>query len=110
MTDDELLAHFASNAPDFQKILPDLTTEEKSSFCKIARIVHDAGLDWYFTDKTDEYFRFGRKNAYDKTAGRQKVLGFMEKKGANAAFRSMQEACRTCRNTRTDTSRLMVTP
>ncbi|ARW17004.1 AAA family ATPase [Komagataeibacter europaeus] len=81
MTDDELLAHFASNAPDFQKILPDLTTEEKSSFCKIARIVHDAGLDWYFTDKTDEYFRFGRKNAYDKMAGRQKVLGFMEKKG-----------------------------
>ncbi|MCE2579642.1 hypothetical protein LDL36_14285 [Komagataeibacter sp. FNDCR1] len=74
MTDDELLARFAKNAPAFQAFLPELTAEERHSFCEIARLVHDEGLDWYFTDIKNEYFRFGRKNNGNDTAVRKGTL------------------------------------
>lgn len=86
MTDDELLARFAKNAPDFQAFLPELTAEERHSFCEIVRLVHIEGLDWYFTGKKNEYFRFGRKNNGNNTATHRGALGFFGKKDKGIRF------------------------
>ena len=71
-TDDEnLLAHF-DGQPAFRDFRLTWTPIQKALFCRLARAVHDAGLDWWHFDKGIR-LRFGRKNPGAAKATR--VLG-----------------------------------
>jgi hypothetical protein len=58
MTDDELLYLFDS-CEYFRTRRINWTNEQTASFCRMARQVHDLGLDWYRTNIPQ--IRFGRK-------------------------------------------------
>ena len=60
-TDDEdLLTHF-DGRPAFKDFRSTWTQDERALFCRLARAVHDAGLDWWHSGKGIQV-RFGRKN------------------------------------------------
>lgn len=56
----DLLKHFQGHK-DFVARQPNWGTEVTALFCRLARSVHDAGLDWWFTKSTNSQLRFGRK-------------------------------------------------
>ncbi|MEG0634560.1 MAG: AAA family ATPase [Pseudomonas sp.] len=58
--DEDLLQHFDSK-PAFQNFRASWSPEEKARFCRLARAVHMAGLDWWHSSKGIQ-LRFGRKN------------------------------------------------
>jgi 5-methylcytosine-specific restriction protein B len=58
----ELIAHFDGN-PSFKAARQSWTKAERELFCRLARAVHRAGLDWWHTGAG---LRFGRKNPGDK--------------------------------------------
>lgn len=55
-----ILAHFMGR-DDFRTRVPKWSTEITALFCRLARAVHAAGLDWWFTQVSHEQLRFGRK-------------------------------------------------
>jgi 5-methylcytosine-specific restriction protein B len=71
MTDEDLLKHF-DGKPVFKTFRSNWTPAEKAIFCRLARSVHSAGLDWWHTG-SGVHVRFGRKNAGSKRA--EGVLG-----------------------------------
>lgn len=56
----ELLKHF-DGKPAFRAFRSGWTTEDEQLFCRLARAVHSAGLDWWHTGKGIQV-RFGRKS------------------------------------------------
>lgn len=59
MTNEELLSRFDGNEP-FHSARQRWTEEQVESFCKMARAVNAAGLDWYHTSIPQ--VRFGRRS------------------------------------------------
>lgn len=60
LSDEELLKHFDGN-PTFKTFRASWSDEDKTLFCRLARVVHAVGLDWWHTGKGIQV-RFGRKN------------------------------------------------
>jgi 5-methylcytosine-specific restriction protein B len=60
LSDEDLLKHF-DGKPAFQTFRASWSPEDKALFCRLARAVHSAGLDWWHTGKGIQ-LRFGRKN------------------------------------------------
>jgi len=76
LTDDEVLAHFNGKLEfsEFQKTWP---PDYRASFCRLARAVNAAGLDWWHMSKHGQV-RFGRKNpGFENAVG---VLGVLRGK------------------------------
>lgn len=73
LSDEDLLKHFDSK-PAFNTFRASWSPAEKSLFCRLARIVHAAGLDWWHMGNGIQV-RFGRKNpGMERAAG---VLGII---------------------------------
>lgn len=60
LSDEDLLKHFDSK-PAFQTFRASWSPQDKALFCRLARAVHMAGLDWWHMNKGVQV-RFGRKN------------------------------------------------
>lgn len=60
LSDEDLLKHFDSK-PAFQTFRASWSPQDKALFCRLARAVHTAGLDWWHMNKGVQV-RFGRKN------------------------------------------------
>jgi 5-methylcytosine-specific restriction protein B len=60
LTDEDLLRHFDGKA-EFKTFRASWGTLEKEAFCRLARAVHVAGLDWWHVDVGIQV-RFGRKS------------------------------------------------
>ncbi len=60
LSDEDLLRHF-DGKPAFQTFRASWPPQDKALFCRLARAVHSAGLDWWHTGKSIQV-RFGRKN------------------------------------------------
>lgn len=60
LSDEDLLKHFDSK-PAFQTFRASWSPPDKALFCRLARAVHTAGLDWWHMNKGVQV-RFGRKN------------------------------------------------
>lgn len=73
LSDEDLLKHF-DGKPAFQTFRASWSPQEKSLFCRLARAVHAAGLDWWHAGKNIQV-RFGRKNPGSERAVR--VLGIV---------------------------------
>jgi 5-methylcytosine-specific restriction protein B len=58
---DAVLKHFDVNE-EFRAMRGRWSTAETDQFCRLARLVHDAGMDWWFAGSRT-HLRFGRKNA-----------------------------------------------
>lgn len=65
-SDEELLSHF-DGKPSFKAFRHTWSQEYQALFARLARIVHNAGLDWWHIGKGIQV-RFGRKNPGLKTA------------------------------------------
>lgn len=73
MTDDEVLSHFTSK-PEFRSTLELWDPKLTQLFCRLARAIHNTGLDWYHLDM-EGAVRFGCKNPSDNTAS--SVAGYI---------------------------------
>ncbi|KIQ59177.1 McrB family protein [Pseudomonas fluorescens] len=60
LSDEDLLKHFDSK-PAFQTFRASWSPQDKALFCRLARAIHTAGLDWWHMNKGVQV-RFGRKN------------------------------------------------
>lgn len=60
LSDEDLLKHF-DGKPAFQTFRASWSPQDKALFCRLARAVHAAGLDWWHMGKNIQV-RFGRKN------------------------------------------------
>lgn len=60
LSDEDLLKHF-DGKPVFRTFRASWTPQDKALFCRLARAVHAAGLDWWHIGKGVQV-RFGRKN------------------------------------------------
>jgi 5-methylcytosine-specific restriction protein B len=60
LSDEDLLKHF-DGKPVFKTFRASWSSEDKALFCRLARAVHAAGLDWWHLNKGIQV-RFGRKN------------------------------------------------
>ncbi|MCW7540482.1 AAA family ATPase [Aquabacterium sp. A7-Y] len=60
LSDEDLLKHF-DGKPAFQTFRASWSPEDKALFCRLARAVHAAGLDWWHRPKNIQ-LGFGRKN------------------------------------------------
>ena len=60
LSDEDLLKHF-DGKPAFQTFRASWSPQDKALFCRLARAVHAAGLDWWHMGKYIQV-RFGRKN------------------------------------------------
>jgi 5-methylcytosine-specific restriction protein B len=60
LSDEDLLKHF-DGKPAFQTFRASWSLPDKALFCRLARAVHAAGLDWWHLSKGIQV-RFGRKN------------------------------------------------
>jgi len=60
LSDEDLLKHF-DGKPAFQIFRASWSPQDKALFCRLARAVHAAGLDWWHMGKSIQV-RFGRKN------------------------------------------------
>lgn len=70
--------------PGFKAARSTWSRQQSTAFCRIARAVHDAGLDWWFVRIEPYDLRFGRKSA-----GRAKaegVLGYVNQNPASIYF------------------------
>jgi 5-methylcytosine-specific restriction protein B len=77
LSDEDLLLHF-DGKPAFKTFRASWSPEQKNQFCRIARAVHAAGLDWWHATKNVQ-LRFGRKNpGTERAAG---VLGIVRGMG-----------------------------
>jgi hypothetical protein len=72
-SDEALLSHF-DGKPPFRAFRSSWSDHERSLFCRLARAVHDAGLDWWHIDR-DVEVRFGRKQPGNQKAA--SVLGII---------------------------------
>ncbi|KGD52978.1 AAA domain family protein [Burkholderia pseudomallei] len=71
LSDEDLLKHF-DGKPAFKTFRASWSSQDKALFCRLARVVHAAGLDWWHMSKSIQV-RFGRKNpGSERAAG---VLG-----------------------------------
>jgi len=66
LSDENLLKHFDSK-PAFQTFRASWSPQDKALFCRLARAVHIAGLDWWHMNKGVQV-RFGRKNPGNERA------------------------------------------
>ncbi|MBY0418504.1 MAG: AAA family ATPase, partial [Pararheinheimera sp.] len=66
ISDDELLARFDSK-PTFKSFRQTWSAQDQTIFCRLARAVHMAGLDWWHVDMGNEV-RFGRKQQNSERA------------------------------------------
>lgn len=71
LSDEDLLKHF-DGKPAFKTFRAAWSPQDKAVFCRLARAVHAAGLDWWHTSKGVQV-RFGRKNPGNERAAT--VLG-----------------------------------
>jgi 5-methylcytosine-specific restriction protein B len=76
LSDEELLKHF-DGKPIFKEFRSTWTPEEKARFCRLARAIHAAGLDWWHMGKHVQV-RFGRKKPNSERA--TSVLGVIRGK------------------------------
>lgn len=60
LSDEDLLKHF-DGKPVFRTFRASWSAQDKALFCRLARVVHAAGLDWWHMGKGVQV-RFGRKN------------------------------------------------
>lgn len=60
LSDEDLLKHF-DGKPAFQTFRASWSPDDKALFCRLARAVHAAGLDWWHMGRGIQV-RFGRKN------------------------------------------------
>ncbi len=60
LSDEDLLKHF-DGKPTFKTFRASWSAQDKATFCRLARAVHAAGLDWWHVGKRTQV-RFGRKN------------------------------------------------
>lgn len=60
LSDEDLLKHF-DGKPAFQTFRASWSAQDKALFCRLARAIHSAGLDWWHMGKGIQV-RFGRKN------------------------------------------------
>ncbi|KVR14075.1 restriction endonuclease [Burkholderia ubonensis] len=60
LSDEDLLKHFDAK-PAFKTFRASWSPQDKALFCRLARAVHAAGLDWWHMSKSIQV-RFGRKN------------------------------------------------
>lgn len=62
ITDEELLAHFDQKLA-FKKARSSWKAEQQKLFCRLARVVHEAGLDWWHSGNENSVsVGFGRKH------------------------------------------------
>lgn len=78
MDDAALLQRFTSQ--HFDAFRERWSAEQIAAFCKIARVAHDAGLDWYHTNMTHNPVRLGRKPHVDRRA--VAAFGYLNLPGA----------------------------
>lgn len=69
-SDEDLLKHF-DGKPTFKTFRTNWSTQDKELFCRLARAVHAAGLDWWHMGKGIQV-RFGRKNP-----GSERAIGVL---------------------------------
>lgn len=69
----DILKHFQGHK-DFVQRQPAWSEEVTSLFIRLANVVHELGLDWYFTDATNSQLRFGRKS---KSSQRGSPVGWL---------------------------------
>lgn len=60
LSDEDILKHF-DGKPAFQTFRASWSPQDKALFCRLAKAVHAAGLDWWHMGKGVQV-RFGRKN------------------------------------------------
>lgn len=70
LSDEELLKHFDVK-PAFKTFRASWSEQDKATFCRLARAVHAAGLDWWHVEIGMEV-RFGRKNL-----GNERAIGVL---------------------------------
>lgn len=70
LSDEELLKHF-DGKPSFKIFRASWSTQDKELFCRLARAVHAAGLDWWHMGKGIQV-RFGRKSP-----GSERAIGVL---------------------------------
>jgi len=70
LSDEDLLKHF-DGKPAFQTFRASWSPQDKALFCRLARAVHAAGLDWWHMGKGVQV-RFGRKHP-----GSERALGVL---------------------------------
>lgn len=70
LSDEDLLAHFDAK-PVFKTFRASWSRQEKVDFCRLARAVHAAGLDWWHMGESTQ-LRFGRKNP-----GNERAVGLL---------------------------------
>ncbi|MCA0303876.1 MAG: AAA family ATPase [Proteobacteria bacterium] len=77
LSDAQVLERFDGD-PQFRELRPTWSQEQSAAFCRLARAVHAAGLDWYHTDIPET--RFGRKSS--RLSNAEGVLGSLQFKKA----------------------------
>lgn len=70
LSDEDLLKHF-DGKPAFKTFRASWSAQDKARFCRLARAVHAAGLDWWHMGKGIQV-RFGRKNP-----GSERAIGVL---------------------------------
>ena len=70
LSDEDLLKHF-DGKPAFKNFRASWSPQDKATFCRLARAVHSAGLDWWHMGKGIQV-RFGRKNP-----GSERAIGVL---------------------------------
>lgn len=70
LSDEDLLKHF-DGKPAFKTFRASWSPQDKATFCRLARAVHTAGLDWWHMCKGIQV-RFGRKNP-----GSERAIGVL---------------------------------
>ena len=70
LSDEDLLKHF-DGKPAFKTFRASWSAQDKATFCRLARAVHAAGLDWWHMGKGIQV-RFGRKNP-----GSERAIGVL---------------------------------
>ena len=78
LSDEDLLKHF-DGKPAFQTFRASWSPQDKALFCRLARAVHAAGLDWWHMGKGIQV-RFGRKNP-----GSERAVGVLGAVGGTRA-------------------------
>lgn len=70
LSDEDLLIHF-DGKPAFKTFRASWSPQDKATFCRLARAIHGAGLDWWHMGKGIQV-RFGRKNP-----GSERAIGVL---------------------------------
>lgn len=68
LSDEDVLRHF-DGKPAFATFRASWSQEQRALFCRLARAVHTAGLDWWHSGRNIQV-RFGRKNPRSERAVR----------------------------------------